>query len=624
MINFYHRFLPHAASTLQPLYGALKKSQHRQVLNWTTDMDTAFVTSKTALAEATMLSHPEPGVHISVTTDASGQAVGAVIEQYVRGRWQPLAFFSKQLRPPEQKYSTFDRELLGLYLAIRHFRFFLEGRAFTAFTDHKPLVGAMSKLSDPWTARQQRHLTFISEFTTDLQHVSGKLNIVADCLSRATLNSVVLGIDYAAMACAQADDPNVKAFPTSITSLQIQPFQIDNSATPLLCDVSTGHPRPLVPNRFQRQVFEAIHNLAHPGRKSTVRLVSQKFVWHGLKKQVNQWAKECLACQTSKIQSHVHTPVINIPVPSKRFSHIHIDIVGPLPPSEWFSHILTIIDRTTRWPEVIPLSNTSTTECARALIRHWISRFGTPLDMSSDRGSQFTSTLWNEIAHQLQVNLHHTTAYHPQSNGLVERFHRTLKAALKARLQGPSWTDELPWVLLGLRTVPKDGIGSSAAELVYGTPLKVPGQFIDPASKCQPMSASNDPFSSTVKKLSPLPISHHSISPSAAISQSLRDAQFVFIRQDGHRGPLQRPYEGPYRVVASGEKIFRIMVGSREEIISADRLKPAHVDLTGPVSVAQPPRRGRPPLQLPEPTTLDLQTRSTRLGRTIRLPPRFQ
>ncbi|KAK3774675.1 hypothetical protein RRG08_035102 [Elysia crispata] len=289
-----------------------------------------------------------------------------------------------------------------------------------------------------------------------------------------------------------------------------------------------------------------------------------------------------------------------------------------------FSHILTIIDRITRWPEVIPLSNTSTTECARALIRHWISRFGTPFDMSSDRGSQLTSTLWNEIAHQLGVNLHHTTAYHPQSNGLVERFHRTLKAALKARLQGPSWTDELPWVLLGLRTVPKDGIGSSAAELVYGTPLTVPGQFIDPASKCQPMSASNDSFSSTVKKLSPLPISHHSISPSAAISQSLRDAQFVFIRQDGHRGPLQRPYEGPYRVVASGEKTLRIMVGSREEIISADRLKPAHVDLTGHVSVAQPPRRGRPPLQLPEPTTLDLQTRSTRLGRTIRLPPRFQ
>ena len=144
-----------------------------------------------------------------------------------------------------------------------------------------------------------------------------------------------------------------------------------------------------------------------------------------------------------------------IPVPAKRFSHIHIDLVGPLPTSEVFTHLLTIIDRTTRWPEAIPLAQTSTSDCARALIGHWIARFGVPMDMSSDRGPQFTSALWTEIAHQLGIQIHRTTAYHPQSNGLVERFHRTLKAALKARLQGPRWTDELPWVLLGLRTVPK-------------------------------------------------------------------------------------------------------------------------------------------------------------------------
>ncbi|GFN84906.1 Pol polyprotein [Plakobranchus ocellatus] len=98
----------------------------------------AFASCKEALAEATMLSHPKHGAHISLTTDASDQAVGGVFEQYVNGIWQPLAFFSKRLRPPEMRYSTFDRELLALYLAITHFRFFLEGRSFTAYTDHKP------------------------------------------------------------------------------------------------------------------------------------------------------------------------------------------------------------------------------------------------------------------------------------------------------------------------------------------------------------------------------------------------------------------------------------------------------------------------------------------------------
>ncbi|GFR95254.1 Pol polyprotein [Elysia marginata] len=462
-------------------------------------------------------------------------------------------------------------------------------------------------------------------------HVSGKSNMVADCLSRAALSNVVLDIDYDAMAKAQKEDKDVKAFPTAITCLRIMPFPINNSS--LLCDVSTGQPRPLVPQSFQRHVFEAIHNLAHPGRKATVKLVSQRFVWHGLKKQVNQWAKECLACQQSKIQSHVHSQVVNIPVPAKRFSHLHIDLVGPLPPSEGFSHLMTIIDRTTRWPEAIPLNNTSTTNCARALIRHWIFRFGVPLDITSDRGSQFMSTLWNEISQQLGVKIHRTTAYHPQSNGLIERFHRTLKAALKARLQGPNWADELPWVLLGLRTAPKEDLGTSAAELVYGTPLSVPGEFIDPTPKPLHACAPNDPFSTCVRNLSPLPTSHHGLPSSSSVPQALRDAQFVFIRHDGHRGPLRRPYDGPFRVLASGDKTFRIMVGSREEVVSTDRLKAAHVDLTGPVTVAQPPRCARPPLQQAEPAAEDKtpepapprqQPCLTRSGRAVHLPPRFR
>ena len=94
-------------------------------------------------------------------------------------------------------------------------------------------------------------------------------------------------------------------------------------------------------------------------------------------------------------------------VPAKRFSHIHIDIVGPLPPSSGFTHLLTIMDRPTRWPEAIPLRDTTTTECT------WIARFGVPLDMTSDRGPQFTSAMWSTISSQLGIQLHRTTAYHP-------------------------------------------------------------------------------------------------------------------------------------------------------------------------------------------------------------------
>ena len=157
-------------------------------------MKQAFVAAKCALVNATMLAHPCSDCPLALTSDASDRAVGAVLEQFKQGQWQPLAFFSRQLRNTELKYSAFDRELLGVHLAIRHFRFMLEGRQFSVYTDHKPLVHAMAKTAELWLSRQQRHLSAISEFTTDIRHVSDKNNTVADCLSRATTaNTVSLG-----------------------------------------------------------------------------------------------------------------------------------------------------------------------------------------------------------------------------------------------------------------------------------------------------------------------------------------------------------------------------------------------------------------------------------------------
>ncbi|KAK3892978.1 hypothetical protein Pcinc_003157 [Petrolisthes cinctipes] len=212
-------------------------------------------------------------------------------------------------------------------------------------------------------------------------------------------------------------------------------------------------------------------------------MIAAKFVWYGLRRDVGNLAKQCIPCQTAKIHRHTKTPLVNFTPPDRRFNHIHIDIVGPLPQSRGVTHLLTIMDRFTRWPEAIPLSDTTTTTCARALVSNWIARFGVPTHIYSDRGAQFTSGLWSAMAQLLGCNLHFTTSYHPQANGIVERFHRHMKTALKARLNGPDWMDELPWVLLGIRTAPKEDLATSSAELVYGAPLILPGDFIATSDK---------------------------------------------------------------------------------------------------------------------------------------------
>ena len=156
-----------------------------------------------------------------------------------------------------------------------------------------------------------------------------------------------------------------------------------------------------------------------------------------------------------------------------------MDLVGPLPPSEGMTYLFTIIDRFTRWPEAIPLPDSKAKTCAQAMIRHWISRFDLPEDITSDRGAQFTSSLWTKLGQVPGVQLHTTTAYHPQANGMIERLHHQLKSSLKARTTDPYWMDHLPLAQLGIRVAWREEPGCSPAELVYGSSLRLPGEFVD-------------------------------------------------------------------------------------------------------------------------------------------------
>ena len=200
--------------------------------------------------------------------------------------------------------------------------------------------------------------------------------------------------------------------------------------------------------------------------------------------------------------------------------------------------------------------------------------------ISSDRGSQFTSSLWCKITARLGVELHHTSAYHSQANGMIERFHRTLKTALKARLTGPYWVEELPWVLLGLGTTPQKDLGYSSAELVHGEPLTIPGEL-----NLQSIDDLLLNFRLNISLYAPRPASHHT-SAVPYLSPSLSAAKHVIVRRDDTKGPLQRPYSGPYAVLTPGDKTFLIDIGGRTERISVDRIKPAFFDPFQPVLLA--------------------------------------
>ena len=177
-----------------------------------------------------------------------------------------------------------------------------------------------------------------------------------------------------------------------------------------------------------------------------------------------------------------------------------------------------------------------------------------------------------------------------------------------ARLTGPDWIDELPWVLLGIRTVPKEDLECSSAEMVYGSQLTVPGDFLPRGQDTDDVAQFLPRLRETVRKMAPRPPVPHGTKPSS-VPTALAYSRFVFVRRDSHRPP---PYEGPYKVLVHGDKSFVLDYGTRQDSVSIDSLKPAFVDPMMPIEAAKLAPRDRPPTGV-----------ETRSGRLVRPPERY-
>ncbi|CAB0001767.1 unnamed protein product [Nesidiocoris tenuis] len=575
MLNFYRSFILQAAAILADLNGFLKGYPGKQnaVISWTSEGSDAFQKSKEALAAATLLHYPRPDTELSLMVDASEQAIGGSVQQKVQGSWQPLGFFSRKLSETERKYSAYDRELLAAYASIKHFKHLLEGRVFTLYTDHKPLTYALNQKLDKASPRQASQLSYIAQFTTDIQHISGKDNVVADCMSRIEAVNRTQPLDYTQIAREQREDD----LPISSdgNTLRWKRIRLADASIPIFCDVSTDFVRPYIPAQFRRQAFDNVHGLSHPGRRATHRLLREKFVWPSMASDCAQWVRSCIDCQRNKVTRHTHSAIGEFIPPKDRFEHLHLDLVGPLVSSQGCTYAMTCVDRFTRWPEVIPLPDSGAETVAQAFCFHWVARFGVPHTITTDRGRQFESSLFRELTNILGTAHNFTSAYNPKANGMVERLHRQLKASIRCH-NTERWVDVLPIVLLGLRSSLKEDLGCTPAELVYGSSLKLPGDFFEDRPVSTLSHAFLDKLKSTMDTLKPQPIRWHS-NTAVFVHPDLKSASHVFVRHGPLRKPLQPIYDGPFLVKRRLDKTFDVIIKGKEQNISIDRLKPAFV-----------------------------------------------
>ena len=223
--------------------------------------------------------HPSSEVELRLHTDASERAIAGAVHQLVDGQEQPLPFLSRRTTAAESRYSAYDLDLLAIYATILHFCHVLEGRKFKIFTDQRPLTSAFLKAREPVSNRQKHQLAFISEFCTEIAHVPGVDNVVADAMSRQhddeaggdsefvhAMAHFLADVDLDELASDQPSNPDAE----NSTSLVLQHLQLPGCSRKIWRDTSQSRARFLVPQSWQKRIFEAHTQLESSIGKSHV------------------------------------------------------------------------------------------------------------------------------------------------------------------------------------------------------------------------------------------------------------------------------------------------------------------------------------------------------------------
>ena len=497
LASYYRIFIEGFASIAAPLNGLLKEDQKFQ---WTEECERAFNELKSKLTNSPCLIHFSDQHEIHLGTDASTFGLGACLSLYINKKERPAAFISRSLLKHEKNYSASELEMLCVVWAVKKFRHLLYGRPFVIITDHCALCYLRS-LKNP-ESKLARWSLSLSEYDFTVQYKKGKKHTNCDSLSRfpvdePTPSDYEYGIPAICSASleinmreAQSHDDYCQQITEQLLSNQSQPSQektkfflkdgvlfrklwSEFGETDLIV-----LPKALLPI-ILRELHEH-HLVGHGGAARTYARVKSRFFRPNLRDEVIQYVRSCIDCQKRKDVNHKPYGMLGTPDhPLHLYESVHIDIVGPLPVSiDGNKYIICLVERTTRFLDTGAFPEVTAQVCAQFVLDRVVFKHGVMRSLTSDRGSQFTASLFKEMLHLLTTKHKMTASYHPQSNGVVERANRVVKTILSIYVQNnpTNWCRFLQAATFAINTSVSASTGYPAYYLLY---LSMPSLPID-------------------------------------------------------------------------------------------------------------------------------------------------
>ena len=613
LCSYYRRFIQHFAMIAKPLTDLTKKNRP---FVWASEQQASFDSLKKALTSPPILCHPNYELPMEIHCDACGYGIGAVLVQRHDGKERVIAYTSCLLDSAEQNYSITEKECLALVRAVQRFRIYIWGMKIRVITDHHSLCWLMKKKD--LAGRLARWSLLLQDLDIEIVHKSGKLHQDADALSRhpvdppgqeeeiPMLSFQSITSNFPTIGAAQRESSwwsqIIAGLEENNPSKHIQKltrnYELKNGVLfhklfkdgrVFLCLC--------LPQSFIEQVLLACHDdmtAGHLGTTRTIDKVRKRYYWPKMQKDIIRYVKTCVDCQTKKRPLERPAGLMTPITSQKPFERIGLDLIGPFPLSKSRNrYVIIAVDYFTKWVIAKAIPNSTTKEVVDFFVKRVVLQHGAPSFLISDRGKSLKSNFAEELFRAMQTNHLVTTAYHPQCNGLVERFNHTFAMMLSMYVNAKhdDWDESIDYVIFGYNTSRHESTGESPFYLLYGREAVLP---ID-------VSLGNNPDSNGItqnivsdlinirEKVKRRMLMVHARQKKRYDKRHkdkayhIGDVVLVYrpIRKKGRAEKLLHRYHGPFRVVNKINSLnytVESLYGSRKhrDCVHVSMLKPFH------------------------------------------------